>query len=57
MIPNLTVVSVDQAFIATLASLLERSINWSATITESTLYLTVGTANHESAIQVKAGTL
>lgn len=39
---NLTVVTVDQAFIAGLVAQLERSISWSVTITEGTLYLTTG---------------
>lgn len=56
-IDNLTVVSVDQAFITTLASTLERTINWSITITEGTLYLAVGDVTHETIIQVKTGKL
>jgi uncharacterized protein YaeQ len=56
-IENLTVVSVDQAFITSLASQLERSINWSITITEGTFYLATGGLTYETAIQVKIGTL
>lgn len=54
-IANLTVVSVDQGFIAALASRLERSIGWSITITEGTIYLTVGDGTLESAIGIKKG--
>lgn len=56
-IKNLTVVSVDPAFITTLASRLERTVNWSITITEGTLYLTSGDATYETAISVKVGAL
>lgn len=56
-ITNLTVVSIDQGFIRTLASQLERSINWSITITEGTLYLTIGGVTRETAIRIDAGTL
>lgn len=56
-IANLTVVSIDPALIATLAGQLERSINWSITITEGTMYLTNGAVTHEAAIQVLVGTL
>jgi uncharacterized protein YaeQ len=52
---NLTVLSLDQALIASLATRLERSIAWSATITEAMLYLTIGEETLESAIQVKVG--
>ena len=53
-IKNLTVISVDQSFIATLATQLERSVNWSITITEGTLYLTCRDATYETAIQIKS---
>jgi uncharacterized protein YaeQ len=56
-VKNLTIVSVDQTFINTLASNLERSIIWSITITESTIYLTTGDATYTTAIQIKAGTM
>jgi uncharacterized protein YaeQ len=54
---NLTTVSVDQAFISTLASSLERTVNWSITITEGTLYLTTSNVTYETAIHIKTGTL
>jgi len=47
---NLTVISMDQAFITSLASRLERSITWSVTITEGTLYLTIGEETMEAVI-------
>lgn len=52
---NLTVISLDQALIAGLATRLERSISWSITITEGMLYLTIGEETLESAIQLKVG--
>jgi len=56
-VKNLTVVSVDQAFINTLASNLERVINWSITITEGIMYLTTGDMTYQTAIHIKAGTM
>jgi len=56
-IKNLTIVSVDQTFINTLASNLERAINWSITITEGTIYLTTGDVTCETAILVKSGSM
>jgi uncharacterized protein YaeQ len=50
---NLTVISLDQSLITSLATWLERSITWSVTITEGTLYLTIGEETLEAAIQVK----
>jgi uncharacterized protein YaeQ len=54
-VANLTVLSIDQALICNLASRLERSINWSITITEETFYLTTGEETMEASIQVKIG--
>lgn len=56
-IANLTIVSIDQEFISILASRLERSIAWSVTITEKTIYLTIGDSTFETAIQIKAGSI
>jgi uncharacterized protein YaeQ len=56
-VANLTVISIDQAFIDKMAAQLERSINWSITITEGLLYLTIGEETIEAAIQVKRGNL
>jgi uncharacterized protein YaeQ len=56
-VANLTVISIDQAFINKLASQLERSINWSITITEGTFYLTTAEETMETTIQVKTGNL
>jgi uncharacterized protein YaeQ len=56
-INNLTTVSVGQIIINNLASRLERSINWSITITEGALYLTTDGITYETAIQTKTGTL
>ena len=54
-IPNLTVMSIDQVFIDSLATRLERFINWSVTITEGSLYLTVAGETEETSIQVRSG--
>jgi len=56
-VSNLTVISLDHAFINTLAGRLERSITWSMTITEGMVYLEVEGVTLESAIQIKTGTL
>lgn len=50
-VKNLSVVAIDQVFIAALAAQLARSINWSVTITEATLYLTVGADSCQTLIQ------
>jgi uncharacterized protein YaeQ len=52
---NLTVISIDQPLISSLATRLERTITWSVTITEGMLYLTIGEETLEAAIQVKTG--
>lgn len=54
---NLTVISINQAFINELASQLERFIDWSITITEGTFYLAIAGKTVEAAIQVKIGNL
>ncbi len=56
-VTNLTVASIDQELVTTLAGQLERSINWSITITEGTMYLTSGAKTLEAAIQIKAAAL
>jgi uncharacterized protein YaeQ len=56
-VANLTIISIDQEFIATLASRLERVVTWSITITEGTLYLTIGETTYETAIHVISGTM
>lgn len=52
---NLTIISIDPAIIARLATHLERTITWSITITEGILYLAIGGETQEGAIQIKAG--
>jgi len=54
-VANLTVISIDQALITKLVLQLQRSINWSITITEGTFYLTIAEQTMEAAIQVKIG--
>jgi uncharacterized protein YaeQ len=53
-IPNLTVIGIDQAFLASLVERLERSVSWSITITEGVCYLTIGDETLETAIRVLA---
>jgi len=52
---SLTIINIDQALIARLALQLERSINWSITITEGTLYLTIADETLVAPIEVKHG--
>jgi len=52
---NLTIICIDQPFIDRLTAQLGRSINWSITITEGTLYLETGDETLETAIGVKLG--
>ncbi|KAB0667675.1 YaeQ family protein [Oryzomonas japonica] len=54
-VANLIVISIAPAIITKLASQLERSITWSVTITEGTLYLTCGEETLESPLLVKMG--
>lgn len=54
-IANLIVVSIDQEFLTTLASRLQRSINWSITISGGTLYLTEAGDTHVTAVQIRTG--
>lgn len=49
-IPNLTVRGFDQGFLSGLTARLQRSIAWSLTITEGSLYLTVDGETLESAL-------
>lgn len=49
-IPNLTIVTIDQRFLGQLASRLQRSIAWSLTVTEGTIYLTVGDETLETTL-------
>lgn len=56
-VANLTVVSVEPALLSSLASQLQRSINWSITISGGSVYVTSGEGTYESAIQVKVGAL
>lgn len=41
-VANLSVVSLDYGFVQQVASRLQRSIDWSLTVTEGTIYLTIG---------------
>lgn len=54
-IPNLSVISFDQSFINQLASRLDRSINWSVTISDGTLYIDSGDETFETVLQERVG--
>jgi uncharacterized protein YaeQ len=53
--PNLTVVAIDFEFLGKLVAKLQRAINWSLTVTEGALYLTVGDETHETTLQQISG--
>ncbi|NTV49610.1 MAG: YaeQ family protein [Geobacteraceae bacterium] len=54
-VPNLTVVCFDQLFVNGLVSKLDRSINWSVTITDGNLYINVGNETFETVLQERVG--
>ncbi len=53
-IANLTVITVDQPFLANLVQRLERSVSWSITITEGVCYLTSGEESLETTLLTPA---
>lgn len=54
-IKNLSVLRFDQTFINNLTSRLDRSITWSATITDGNLYINVGEDTFETVLQELTG--
>lgn len=52
---NLAVVALDQEVVNQLVARLARSISWSVTISEQTLYLNVGTETLETPVRMLAG--
>ena len=52
---NLTVVGIDFKFLGQLVENLQRAINWSLTVTEGTLYLTVAEQTFETGLQHLSG--
>lgn len=52
---NLSVISFDQTFISSLASKLDRSINWEVTITDGNLYINIGGETFETVFHELAG--
>jgi len=54
-IPNLTIIGIDKNFLSRLAERLQRSITWSLTITEGSLYLTNSDETHESSLLLLSG--
>jgi len=49
-IANLTVISLEQTFLKQLTGRLQRSINWSLTVTEGTIYLAIDGETLESSV-------
>ena len=54
-ISNLSVISLDMSFLKRLTERLQRSISWSLTVTEGSLYLTIDGETLESAVNHLAG--
>jgi uncharacterized protein YaeQ len=54
-IANLAVVRLEQAFLKSLSERLQRSISWSLTVTEGTLYLTIDGETLESVVTRLSG--
>lgn len=55
-ISRLTVVSLEHTFLGGLSKRLQRSINWSLTVTEGCIYLSIGEETLESTYKVFSGT-
>jgi len=51
LVKNLTVVGIDFKFLGQLSDKLERVINWSVTVTEGNIYLTVGDQTIETNLE------
>lgn len=51
LVKNLKIIFIDQPFIAALVSHLQRSISWSMTVTEGTLYLQVADETLETTLR------
>jgi uncharacterized protein YaeQ len=49
-ISNLTVICLDQAFLGRLSERLQRTISWSLTVTEGSLYLAIDGETYESTV-------
>jgi uncharacterized protein YaeQ len=49
-IANISVITLDNNFVSSLASKLERSINWTVTITDNNLYINAGNETFETVI-------
>jgi uncharacterized protein YaeQ len=54
-VANLAVITLDLAFITALVARLDRSIQWSITITDGNLYLNIGTETFETMLQERVG--
>lgn len=54
-VQNLTIISFEQAFINSLVSKLDRSINWSVTISDGNLYINAGDETFETILQLRSG--
>ena len=54
-LPNVTVAALDLSFLDQLANSLDRTVNWSLTVSGGTLYLTTGRLQLEAALQPISG--
>jgi uncharacterized protein YaeQ len=54
-VPNLSVISFDQSFLNHLVARLDRSIAWSVTISDGSLYMDIGDETIETVLQERAG--
>jgi len=52
---NLLLLRFDQSFVNNLTAGLDRSITWSITITDGTMYVTTGNDTFETAVQILSG--
>lgn len=52
---NLTIIGIDFGFLGKLVENLQRAINWSLTVTEGNLYLTVGSETLETTLHHLSG--
>jgi uncharacterized protein YaeQ len=55
VIDNLTILALEPDFIAQIVALLQRAIQWSLTITEGSIYLTIGQETIESNLLILQG--
>jgi uncharacterized protein YaeQ len=54
-IPNLSIIAIDHSFISSLASRIDRSIQWAITITDNSLYVNIGNESFETILRDLGG--